>query len=180
VSHRPHHLPALKSSATWRDQIVALGGTTLNSDTTGHPEWLTVIPAPLASIGIGLVMVDIVRRLANVACRSWCDRCYMNTRDGQAVAPLSCLLRRRADAGLPPRLAPCRAAGGDGTGSPPACDRTWIRTRRLSCPDLTIFSRALGQPCSSKVQQPHRPATTRDDRYRPLSCLNDLYRLPCP
>ena len=31
-----------------------------------------------------------------------------------------------------------------------------------------------GQPCSTKVQQPHRPATTGYDRHRPLSCLNDL------
>ena len=33
-------------------------------------------------------------------------------------------------------------------------------------PGLAIFSRALGQPCSSKVQQPHRTTTTIYDRQR--------------
>ena len=36
------------------------------------------------------------------------------------------------------------------------------------------------EKCSSKVQQPHRTTMTLCDRYRPLACVNDPYRLLCP
>jgi hypothetical protein len=51
---------------------------------------------------------------------------------------------------------------------------------KMIMPDLASFSREQEQPGSSKVQQPHRTATTNYDRQRPLSCVNDLYRPLCP
>ena len=45
---------------------------------------------------------------------------------------------------------------------------------------LTIKRQRHAEKCSSKAQQPHRTATTKYDRQRPLSCVNDPYRPLCP
>jgi hypothetical protein len=45
---------------------------------------------------------------------------------------------------------------------------------------LAISGRALGQLCSSGVQQPQRTIPALCDRHGPLICVNDLYRPSCP
>jgi hypothetical protein len=37
------------------------------------------------------------------------------------------------------------------TSSAPSSDRTWIRTRKMIMPGLTIFSHTLEQPCSNRT-----------------------------
>ncbi len=93
--------------------------------------------------------------------------------------PLGHLLRCGADARLPPDL---RHAGPQRVTERAALrlviehgyghEDDHARTRR--------FSVVPWESCGSRVQQPHRPPTTKYDRHRPLSCLNDLYRPPWP
>jgi len=89
--------------------------------------------------------------------------------------------RHRPSRLRPEHWQPTRARGTAGTAypvSPPECQCQ----RRMPVPAGLRGEdhKRFDPPWSSKVQQPDRTPSTPCDRYRPLTCVNDLHRPPWP